>query len=241
MHKIPSVLSWSGGKDCNLALDKIVWEQQYEVRYLLTTFHLPAKVVNMHGIHESLIEAQAETLGIPLIKVYLQSTDNKHYEAVLEAALLPLKKRGIRTLIFGDIFLEDLRIYREQLMYRLGFESIFPLWKKDTKLLAEEFILKKMEAIVCCVDLTVVPEALSGASFNKDFLSKLPQGVDPCGENGEFHTFCYDAPLFKNRLAVHPGTLSIEVVNFTAQTGTNQPIEKKGFALRQIILNKPKT
>jgi uncharacterized protein (TIGR00290 family) len=236
MHKIPCVISWSGGKDCNLALDEIIREQQYDIRYLLTTFHLPASTVDMHGIHETLIQAQAEALNIPLKKIFIQEKDNASFESAWEKALLPLKKEGIQTIIFGDIFLDDLRAYRENLFNRLGFNCYFPLWKKDTSMLANYFIEKKFKAVVCSVDLSVLSVKPVGGAYDKLFLQELPNGMDPCGENGEFHTYCFDGPLFDHKIEIETGDIYIQEAHLTAAITKGAPPVKKGFALRKITL-----
>jgi uncharacterized protein (TIGR00290 family) len=236
MHRIPCVISWSGGKDCNLALDEIIREQQYDIRYLLTTFHLPASTVDMHGIHETLIQAQAEALNIPLKKIFIPEKDNTSYEAALEKALLPLKEEGIQTIIFGDIFLEDLRVYREKLFNRLGFDCHFPLWKKDSSALANQFIENKFKAVVCSVNLSVLSSKHAGVDYDKSFLQQLPDGVDPCGENGEFHTYCFDGPLFKHKIEIETGDIHIQEAHLTTINKKDTPSLKIGFAQRKFTL-----
>lgn len=151
----------------------------------------------MHGVPEHLIVAQAKAIGIPLKIMYLEEKTNEAYETKMKALLLEAKAEGINTVAFGDIFLEDLREYREERLKEVEMDAIFPLWNKSTKKLATDFIKNGFRTHVCSIDNSKIPEHLIGKDFSLDFLKQLPKNIDPCGENGEFHTFCYEGPIFR--------------------------------------------
>ncbi|MDQ3048666.1 MAG: ATP-binding protein [Bacteroidota bacterium] len=175
-------------------------EEKFEVVALLTTINREFKRVSMHGVREELIEMQADSIGLPLVKMYVSEATNEEYETVFEKTLQPYILKGITTLIYGDIFLEDLRIYREQLMTKIGMKAEFPLWKKETAFIAQKFISLGFKTITCCVSDEYLTENDAGVDFNSEFIRTLPEGVDVCGENGEFHTFCYDGPIFRKAI-----------------------------------------
>ncbi len=197
MSKIPIILSWSGGKDSSFALYHLLKSKKYEIKYLLTNIYKPNKRVSMHGVPEHLIVAQAKAIGIPLKIMYLEEKTNEAYETKMKALLLEAKAEGINTVAFGDIFLEDLREYREERLKEVEMDAIFPLWNKSTKKLATDFIKNGFRTHVCSIDNSKIPEHLIGKDFSLDFLKQLPKNIDPCGENGEFHTFCYEGPIFR--------------------------------------------
>lgn len=198
--KEPIVMSWSGGKDSSLALYYILQENKYEVKYLLTNIYEPNKRVSMHGVPESLIDLQADSIDIPLKKMYIKESSHEEYNLKMKEILLQFKSEGINKVAFGDIFLEDLRQYREEKLAEVEINGVFPLWKIDTKTLAEKFINKGFKTHICSIDASKVPDNLLGIDFSQDFLDKLPKNVDCCGENGEFHSFCYDGPIFNERI-----------------------------------------
>ena len=198
--RIPAVLSWSGGKDCAYALHTLAAEGLYEVKYLLSTFNGTTKRLNMHGVPEALMEAQAAEIGIPLIKVYVFNSSNEAYETAMAKALTDVRGEGISHIIFGDIFLDDLRNYREKTMQVLGMQTHFPLWKLDTLALIKDFLAKKFRSIACCVHDAYLPREWAGRIIDESFLKELPPSVDACGENGEYHSFCFDGPIFKKPL-----------------------------------------
>ncbi len=195
------ILAWSGGKDSAFALYELQKDPTIEVKYLLTTLNSDFKRVSMHGVREELLDAQAESLGIPLLKVWIEDASYANYETQMEATLQIAKSEGILTVAFGDIFLEDIRSYREANLDKIGMKALFPLWNKNTLKLANEFIEKKFRTITCCTDDIILGETFLGKEFNSSFLAELPNDCDPCGENGEFHTFCFDGPIFKNPIA----------------------------------------
>ena len=196
-----AICSWSGGKDSAMALYEIRREGRYDVSSLLTTVTKDYDRISMHGVRSVLLESQARSLGLDLEKVFItkESTDAE-YESKMRSVLEKHAAGGLDGVIFGDIFLEDLKKYREDKLLLLRLKGIFPIWKKDTAALARHFIALGFKAIVTCVDSRFLPKIFAGRRFDEQFLTALPAGVDPCGENGEFHSFVYDGPLFKNRL-----------------------------------------
>lgn len=191
------LMCWSGGKDSSLALHEVLRSGKYEVAGLLTTVTDAYDRISMHGVRRVLLERQSESLGIPVRQVRIsKDADNQEYERKLAAALHEYKEQDVRSVCFGDIFLEDLRAYRERNLSKLGMRGLFPLWKKDTTGLLEDFIRRGFKAVVTCVDTQVLDASFAGAEIDRDFRRKLPPHVDPCGENGEFHSFVYDGPCY---------------------------------------------
>ena len=200
MRKEPIVMSWSGGKDASFALYKILQEGKYDVKYLLTNIYEPNKRVSMHGVPEVLIEAQAKSIGVPLKKIYIKESSYEEYNIKMKEMLLTFKAEGIAKVAFGDIFLEDLKQYRLDKLAEVKMQGIFPLWKRNTNKLALEFINEGFKSHICSIDASKVPNHLVGTTFSQKFINDLPKEIDPCGENGEFHSYCYDGPLFDNRI-----------------------------------------
>jgi len=204
--KIPAFMNWSGGKDSSLALSRVIDSGEYDVRYLVTTVNELYGRVSMHGVREELLDKQAESIGIPLVKCYLPAdVTMSSYEDSMIAALESFRKEGITVAIFGDIFLEDLREYREKKLSESGFNAVFPLWKNDTSALVDEFIDSGFRAIVSAIDARFLDESFAGRFIDRDFVGSLPEGVDPCGENGEYHSFVIDGPIFGAPLRVRQG------------------------------------
>lgn len=202
MRKEPIVMSWSGGKDASFALYQILEEGKYDVKYLLTNIYEPNKRVSMHGVPEELIEAQAKSIGIPLKKMYIRESSHEEYNIKMKKMLLSFKTESVSKVAFGDIFLEDLKQYREEKLAEVNMQGVFPLWNRDTSELALEFINSGFKSHVCSMDASKVPNNLVGTNFSKDFLKRLPKEIDPCGENGEFHSYCYDGPIFNKRIRI---------------------------------------
>lgn len=201
--KIPVSLSWSGGKDSAFSLWKLLNDNRFEVCRLHTTLGEETRRVGLHGIHEDLIVLQAESLGLPLDRIYYPASgDNQAYEQAIKKYLDALEREGIRHIAFGDIFLEDLRKYREDKLAERGFHAIFPLWKMDTKVLANDFIKADFKTKICAADADLISKEKVGKDFSLEFLDSLTEKVDPCGENGEFHTFCYAGPVFRSSLEI---------------------------------------
>jgi uncharacterized protein (TIGR00290 family) len=193
-----AVAFWSGGKDSGLALDRVRRSGALEVVALITTVNAEFRRVSMHGIREELIDHQAEAIGIPAHKMYVGSqSGNDEYVQALRTTLTTFRERGVTHVIFGDIFLEDLRRWRESLLTSLGMVGVFPLWKSDTRALGQEFVDRGFRAIICCIDDAHLTESDVGRALDADFFRQVPPGVDPCGENGEYHSFLHDGPLFR--------------------------------------------
>lgn len=197
MSATPALFNWSGGKDSALALWTALQSGVYDVRCLLTTLSREYARVSMHGVREALLERQAASIGIPLRKAYIaEDAGMDTYDAVLRDALLELGAGGIHTALFGDIYLEDLRAYRENALARVGWSAAFPLWQRPTRELLLEFIARGFKAIIVCVNGACLDASFAGRLLDQGLLDDLPPGVDPCGENGEFHSFVFDGPLF---------------------------------------------
>ncbi len=202
-------VSWSGGKDSAFALYKILTNPEYEVDSIHTVFDSESRRVGMHGIRESVIEAQAETIGLRLEKLYMDASESHDaYTTLMANYYRTLKVRGVDAIVFGDIFLEDLKKFRDDLLVDAGLSGIYPLWKIDSDILIHDFINLGFKTLVCAANGKYFSKAALGRTIDEKFLADLPIGVDPCGENGEFHTFVYDGPVFAEPVRVK----TIEVV-----------------------------
>jgi uncharacterized protein (TIGR00290 family) len=226
--KEKAILFWSGGKDSALCLYKIMQEGHYEVVALVTTISADLKRVSMHGIREELIEEQAKRIqmknggqGIFLHKMYINShSTNEVYEASLERILLNYKLEGIHKVIFGDIFLEDLRAYRETLLQKYGMHGVYPLWKLPTGELINQFIDLGFKTMICCCDNRLLDEHVLGKVIDEELVRSFPPEIDPCGENGEFHTFTFAGPLFSQEIKLIPGERVLKV--YELESGMKQ-------------------
>jgi uncharacterized protein (TIGR00290 family) len=203
------VMSWSGGKDSAMALQELLRNDAYEVVSLLTSVSEEYHRISHHGVRESLLDEQAQAIGIPLRKVYLPSgaaggCTNDVYEAIMATVMTAYRHEGIFTVAFGDLFLEDLRAWREANLARAGMRGIFPIWKRETTQLARGVIALGYKAYLSCVEGRVGP-AFAGREYDEKLLRDLPPGVDPCGENGEFHSFVFDGPIFRTPVSVRVG------------------------------------
>lgn len=193
------VFCWSGGKDSAMALYELLASQQYEVIALLTTLTRDYDRISMHGVRSELLHRQAAALGLPVHEVWIsQAATNVEYEEEMESALNQYRQQGLKTVVFGDIFLEDLRSYRERNLAKIGMQAVFPVWKRDTRELVTSFMQLGFKAVVCCLDGKVLDASFAGRFIDERFLRDLPATVDPCGENGEFHSFVFDGPLFSS-------------------------------------------
>lgn len=203
--RTPAVMFWSGGKDSALALWEVQRAAQHQVVALLTTLDEEDRT-GMHRIRRELIETQAQALGLPVHFIRMPAfPPNAIYEDRVRGALLPFLQQGVRCAVFGDLFLTEIRAYRERMLLPLGVESIYPLWLRDTKELAREFIAAGFEARLVCVDTAVLNEQFAGRKFDEALLRELPETADPCGENGEFHTFVSTGPIFRRPLTIAVG------------------------------------
>jgi len=205
------LLSWSGGKDSALALHELSRSGDYEVAALLTTITEGTDRVGMHAVRRELVCAQSEALGVPLREIRIPPFPaNDVYEARMQTVLAEFAAQGIHGVGFGDLFLEDIRAYRERTLARLGMHGLYPIWQRDTAALAREFVALGFRAVLVCVDLRVLDRSFAGRLLDERLLEDLPTGVDPCGENGEFHTFVFDGPGFRRAVEFDRGGLREE-------------------------------
>lgn len=215
------LLSWSSGKDSAWCLHTLRQQADIELVGLLTTFNEKADRVAMHAVRRQLVEQQAAAAGLPLIPVFLPwPCSNAEYEAALKSALEQAQAESeIDAIAFGDLFLEDIRRYRETQMAALGIEPVFPIWQQPTDELARAMIDGGVKAYLTCVDPKQCPAEFAGREFDFTLLNELPASVDPCGENGEFHTFVFDGPMFDAPIGVRVG----------------ETIERDGFVLADVL------
>jgi len=206
------LVAWSGGKDSALALREILGDARYRVAALLTTVTAEYDRISMHGVRRTLLRRQAEALGLPLEEVMISpGASNDEYETNMGAALAALRMRisGLDTVVFGDLFLADIRGYRERMLARMGMRGLFPLWLRDTRSLAQEFVRLGYRAILVCVDIAQLAGGFAGREFDAELLRDLPPEVDPCGENGEFHTFVYAGPGLRQPVCHQRGAVVV--------------------------------
>lgn len=213
-------LAWSSGKDSAWALHRVRREGQFEIAALFTTVNRAFGRVAMHGVREALIDAQAEHAGLPLIKIPIpHPCPNEAYEQAMAEAMERARAEGVTHVIFGDLFLEDIRQYREQNLARCGLRPVFPLWGIETGGLAREMIDGGLEARIVCLDPKKVPRDFAGRAFDARLMGDLSEGVDPCGENGEFHTFACAGPMFRGPISVKAGEV----------------VEREGFVFADLL------
>lgn len=208
MEHINAYMNWSGGKDSALCLYKTLQSREYRITHLLTSMNTDQGAVSMHGIRRSLLVQQARSMNLQLNTIELnEGSGADEYNNKMRDAIRKLKRQGCTHAIFGDIFLEDLRAFREKKLAEENISCVFPLWKKDTRQLAYEFISLGFKSVLVCVNETYLSKSFCGRMFDEDLLNDLPDNVDPCGENGEFHTFVFDGPLFKQRIEFTQGEI----------------------------------
>jgi uncharacterized protein (TIGR00290 family) len=206
MNKTKAVFNWSGGKDSSLCLYHLLKQNAYEITTLLTSVNEKFRRVSMHGVREELLEQQAKSIGLPLKTLMLpEMTSMPVYEDLLLKTWKEFKEEGITHSVFGDIFLEDLKKYREEQLARVNIQAVFPLWQKSTRYLIEEFIDLGFKAILVCINEKHLDHSFAGRIIDKDLLKDIPRSVDPCGENGEYHSFVFDGPIFKRPIAFETG------------------------------------
>jgi len=206
MQKERILFSWSGGKDSSFALYEILQSGRYEVAALMTTVNEYYDRVSLHGVRRQLLELQAASIGLPLEKVMLpKDFSNDDYENRMRSTLKKYYELGVRSVAIGDIFLEDLRKHREEKLAQIRMNGIFPLWKRNTKALSLEFVNFGFKAVITCVDGHSLDGSFAGRVYDEKFLADLPGSVDPCGENGEFHSFVFDGPIFNEPVAYKTG------------------------------------
>ncbi|KOP38942.1 diphthine--ammonia ligase [Flavobacterium sp. WLB] len=203
-----TLFNWSSGKDSALTLYKILQNSEFKIECLLTSVNQQYQRISMHGVRVELLQAQAESIGIPLkIMQVPEMPTMEVYETVMTETLTELKNQGIMYSVFGDIFLEDLRKYREEQLARIGFEGVFPIWKIPSLDLIQEFISLGFKTIVVCVNERYLDKSFVGRIIDQDFINDLPENVDVCGENGEFHTFTFDGPIFSKPIDFEIGEI----------------------------------
>ena len=213
-------ISWSSGKDSAYALHVARQQDEVEIVGMLTTLSETFARVSMHGVREVLLDAQAQAVGLPAVKVYIPSPcPNEIYEAKMAAAMDEAKAQGITHMVFGDLFLEDIRDYRLAKLSPIGVDCVFPLWLRDTTELAKEMVSAGLRATITTVDPKKLDRSFAGRTFDETLLGDLPDGVDPCGENGEFHTVATHGPMFSTGI----GTVAGEVV------------ERDGFIFADVL------
>jgi uncharacterized protein (TIGR00290 family) len=204
------LLAWSGGKDSALALRALRDSREYRVAALLTTVTSGYERVSMHGVRRTLVRQQASAIGIPLEEVVIPPrAGNAEYEQAMAETLVRWRTAspGITLVAFGDLFLADIRAYREQQLARIGMEGVFPLWLRDTRTLAQDFVRSGFRAVLVCVDTMQLDPSFAGRDFDEALLAALPATVDPCGENGEFHTFVSAGPIFRQPVPYRRGVI----------------------------------
>jgi uncharacterized protein (TIGR00290 family) len=200
------LLSWSSGKDSAWTLHVLRQQSEYEIAGLLTTFNQEADRVAMHGVRRSLVVQQAAAAGLPLWSIPLPwPCSNEQYEGLMTNACAKAVAEGMEAIAFGDLFLEDVRAYRVKQMAGTGLEPLFPVWGEPTDRLAHEMVASGLKAILTCVDTSKLEADFAGRRFDADLLAELPSGIDPCGENGEFHSFVYAGPMFNSAIDVIAG------------------------------------
>jgi uncharacterized protein (TIGR00290 family) len=218
------VFCWSGGKDSALALYNVLKEDRYEVVSLLTTCNEHFQRVSTHGVRLELLDKQAEAVGLPLQKMFVsRRSSNEEYLQRLTERLLAYKAQGVTSFVFGDIFLEDLKRWREDNLAKLGLRGIFPIWKRDSRALIREFIDLGFGSVICCVNDAYLDQTFLGRNIDTEFVNSLPADVDPCGENGEFHSFAFAGPIFVKPLHIRVGETVYRPVEETHPENTVSP------------------
>src|SRR5213079_3686618 len=213
----PVLVAWSGGKDSALALQEVLRDERYRVVALVTTVTAEYERISMHGVRRGLLHQQAQALGLPLEEVLISPrASNEEYEGKMEAALAAARARfpGLDAVVFGDLFLADIRAYRERMLARIGMRALFPLWLRDTRVLAHQFVRLGYRAVLVCVDADQLAGEFAGREFDAELLRDIPSSVDPCGENGEFHTFVYAGPGLREPVPHERGPLVVRDARF---------------------------
>lgn len=233
-----AILAWSGGKDSAYTLYKVLQEKEYEVVGLMTTINAQFQRISMHGIHEDVLEAQANSIGIPLIKMFVSEGTYDEYEKKMEEVLLKFKSEGVVHVIFGDIFLEDLRKYREDNLKKVDMEAVFPIWGMDTTEQLNNFLTAGFKTKICCVNDAYLGESFCGKDISRSLIEEMSNDVDPCGENGEFHTFCYAGPFFKKPLELELKEVVYKPLEIKVDSDCDMPKDRvtKGFWFADLIL-----
>lgn len=237
MTKIPLAISWSGGKDSSMMLHQLMQDERYEIVELHTAISSETERVSMHGVSQDLIQTQAESIGLPIhfISVAPDST-NANYEKALNKYYSNLKSKGINHIGFGDIFLEDLKEYRDRMLANNGLTGIYPLWKKSTKELSHFFLDHNFKTLICAAKQSLFAESICGKEYSKKMLEAFSTDVDPCGENGEFHSYAFDGPIFKKPISVDLNEIKVHVYEHKMTSGEEV---KTAFEFADLTLAKP--
>ncbi len=233
-------MNWSGGKDSSLALYHILKDKNYPVKKLLTNINNEFRRISMHGVREELLEHQANAIGIPLQKLVLDDQPSMvEYEKQMMRTINQLQYEGFTHSVFGDIFLEDLKKYRETQLTKASMNAVFPLWKRDTTELIREFIDLGFKAIIVCINEKYLDKRFCGRILDESFITDLPENVDACGENGEFHTFVFNGPIFKHPVAFTKGEIIYRKYAAPKQQGDHcfqsSPVEDYGFYFSDLL------
>lgn len=206
VQKPKTYFNWSSGKDSAMALYQLLQQNDLEIDRLLTTVNAHYNRVSMHGLRREVLETQAAEIGIPLDIIEVpENPSMEDYNTLMGNKMKQLKSEGYTHTAFGDIFLEDLKVYREEMLASVGIQTIFPIWKRDTTELLEEFFRLGFRAVIVCINNSKLDAKFLGAELSPQLIEQFPKDVDPCGENGEFHTFCFDGPIFTNPIAFEIG------------------------------------
>lgn len=221
-------MSWSGGKDSAFALYKILKNPNYRVVELHTVFNADTKRVGMHGVPEALIEKQARALGFPLVKLYLNASESHdEYTKLILDYYKTCRANGIDSVMFGDIFLQDLKDFRGKLLGDSGVAGVYPLWQCESRTLMFEFIDAGFKTLICSANANLLGRNVMGRTIDREFVDSLPSTVDPCGENGEFHTFVYDGPIFQEAIPIYKGDVVGRDYTFKYLNESGESVEAK--------------
>lgn len=233
--KMKAIMNWSGGKDSTLALYKILEQKELDVHCLFTTISNQLRRITMHGVREELLDLQAKAIGIKLQKLELPASDTMElYNQLMYEQMKSFKKMGVTHSIFGDIHLADLKEYREKQLQKVGLKACFPIWKKPVENVIYEFIDLGFKAIVVCTNARYLNQHFIGRTLDRQFIKELPKGIDVCGENGEFHSFVYDGPIFNQAVPIQLG----EVVYRDYSNGKEDLTYDTGFYFQELFAKK---
>lgn len=224
-HK--SYMNWSGGKDSSLCLYKILQQPQYSIDCLLTSVNAAHDRISMHGVRRSLLEAQAASIGLPLQTIELpEQPGMQEYEQAMRGRVTALQQEGYTHAVFGDIFLEDLKRYREQQLQQLDLQAVFPLWQISTQELMQEFLSLGFKAIIVCINEQYLDKSFCGRLIDETLVRDLPPNVDVCGENGEYHSFVFDGPVFKTPISFRKGEIVHRKYAAPQNASADQPMNQ---------------
>ena len=245
MTKEKIIFCWSGRKDSALALNRLRQDNRYEIVSLLTTCNEHFQRVSMHGVRLELLDAQAQAIGLPLEKIFVsQHSSNEEYQQKMSACLLAHKSRGVTGCAFGDIFLEDLKRWRDENLAKVGMRGIYPVWKVDSRELIREFFALGFGTVICCANDAYLGEDAVGRNIDEEFIRTLPEEVDPCGENGEFHSFAFAGPIFKQPVKFKLGEKVYRPVEVTHPSDSTSAYvcpsgarQTKGFWFCDLLLD----